>query len=208
MIFKWNTSNTGTVDSQYRDILHHPTHQWLDLLDLTLNLKILKIFPVHFPVKRLIKSYGTKLVTNFWSYGFHLRLVLSDLQLTFNFWRNDQKAILEANLDFDSRFKKYAVIEFWPYLSWFWSTQHFSEILQVCSNLTKLDQVGATFKILENCCYFKTMKDTTKIRAPYKKLFSLSNFEIYCQRPNRPLIWPFGLFLKDWKTTVNLKVLV
>ena len=48
---------------------------------------------------------------------------------------------------FRGQFQKYSalkvvywVIEFWPYLSWFWSKQHFSEILQVCSNLTKLDQ--------------------------------------------------------------------
>jgi len=36
------------------------------------------------------------------------------------------------------------------------------------------------------------MKDTAKIRPPSRQLFGLSNFEIYCQRPNWPLKWPFA----------------
>ena len=69
---------------------------------------------------------GTDLVTNFWSYSFHLKQVLSDLQLSFNLSRKGQKAILEADLAFDSRFQNYLakkvfykVLEFWLYLSWF-----------------------------------------------------------------------------------------
>jgi hypothetical protein len=44
---------------------------------------------------------------------------------------------------------------------------------------------------------FKTMRDTAKIRSPSRQLSALSIFEIYCQRPNWPLKWTFGLFLKN-----------
>ena len=40
---------------------------------------------------------GTDLVTNFCLYSFPLKRVLSDLQLTFNFSRKGQKAILEMD---------------------------------------------------------------------------------------------------------------
>ena len=69
---------------------------------------------------------GTDLVTNFCLYSIPLKRVLSNLQLTFNFSRKGQKAILEADLAFDSRLQKYSalkvayqVVEFWPYLLWF-----------------------------------------------------------------------------------------
>ena len=69
----------------------------------------------------------------------------------------------------------------------------------------KLDQMGVSQlsksqKIVVN---FKTMRDTAKIRLPRKQLFALSIFE-----PNRPLKWPFGLFLKHCMPDVSLIALV
>jgi len=62
----------------------------------------------------------------------------------------------------------------------------------------KLDQMGVSklSKSLKIVVNFKTMRGTAKIRPPGEKLLAMSIFEIYCQRPNRPLKWPFGLFLK------------
>ena len=53
---------------------------------------------------------------------------------------------------------------------------------------------------------YQTMRDTAEIRPPGRQLFALSIFEFYDQRPNRPLKWPFGHFLKNWKSVLILKV--
>ena len=74
----------------------------------------------------------------------------------------------------------------------------------------KLDQLGVS-KLLQSqksFINFKTVRDTAKIWPPSRQLFALSIFGFICQRPNRPLKWPFGLVLKNWKSGVCLKVLV
>ena len=87
---------------------------------------------------------------------------------------------------------------FWDFKSLL--TPSWSDLIQV--GVSKLSK---SQKIFNN---FKTVRDTAKIWPPSRQLFALSIFGFICQRPNRPLKWPFGPFLKNWKSGVCLKVLV